>query len=136
MWSQGKNMLKYILKRGGQFSTQDSSKMLYLTVASGEQYISEVDALASSLDIMKQQVEDAILVYKHAANRNNHAGHGDANNYMSSNANGNSAASGGKYYSGRHENSFDPSVSILTRYLFYTYSCSTGTFKMHAWYLI
>ena len=128
MWSQGKSMLKYILKRGGHFTDQDPSKMLYLNVPSGEQYISEVDALASSLDIMKQQVEDSIVVYKHAMNRNNHAGHGDASNYVNSNSNGNSAANGGKYYSGGYQNSFDPAVSILSQFV-YTYSCSTDAFK-------
>ena len=109
MWNQGKSLLQYILKRGGQFSDPTNSKMFYLDVPSGTEEFSEVSALGSSLDMMKQQTEDAIVVYKHAPNKNNHAGHGDVGS-GNTHSNGNSA-NAGKYFSGHHTNSFDPAVS-------------------------
>lgn len=111
MWEQGKSMLKYILKRGGKFSDSANSKMFYLDVPTGTETFSEVSALGASLDIMKQQAEDAIVVYKHANNRNNHnnGAHGDVNG-NNANANGNSA-NNDKYFSGQHTNSYDPSIS-------------------------
>ena len=110
MWNQGKSLLKYILKRGGQFSDATNSKMFYLDVPSGTEEFSEVSVLGSSLDMMKQQAEDAIVVYKHATNRNNHAGHGDVAN-RNSHSNGNSA-NAEKYFSGQHINSFGPAVGL------------------------
>ena len=112
MWEQGKSMLKYILKRGGKFSDSENSKMFYLDVPTGTETFSEVSALGASLDIMKQQAEDAIVVYKHANNRNNHnnGAHGDVNG-NNANANGNSA-NNDKYFYGQHTNSYDPSVSF------------------------
>ena len=112
MWNQGKSLMKYILKRGGRFSDSENSKMFYLDVDGSVDGFSEVSALGSSLDIMKQQVEDAIVVYKHATNRNNH-NHGDHGDVRDNtvNANGNAQAEKEKYFSGPHPNSFDPSVS-------------------------
>ena len=118
MWNQGKSLLKYILKRGGQFSDSTNSKMFYLDVPSGTEQFSEVSALGSSLDMMKQQAEDAIVVYKHATNRNNHAGHGDVSNNSPSNGN---IANKAKYFSGQQVNSFDPAVGL--KYLFLNTVC-------------
>jgi hypothetical protein len=83
--------------------------MFYLDVPSGTEEFSEVSALGSSLDMMKQQAEDAIVVYKHATNRNNHAGHGDVVD-RNSHSNGNSG-NAEKYFSGQHINSFDPAIA-------------------------
>jgi len=111
MWEQGKSLLKYIQKRGGRFSDLENSKMFYLDVPTGTETFTEVSALGSSLDIMKQHAEDAIIVYKHANNKNNHNSgeHGDVHG-NNANANGNSA-NRDKYFSGPHTNSYDPSIS-------------------------
>jgi len=111
MWEQGKSLLKYIQKRGGRFSDLENSKMFYLDVPTGTETFTEVSALGSSLDIMKQHAEDAIIVYKHANNKNNHNSgeHGDVHG-TNANANGNSA-NRDKYFSGPHTNSYDPSIS-------------------------
>jgi len=112
MWNQGKSLLKYILKRGGKFSDSTNSQMFNLDVDGSVDGLSEVSALGSSLDIMKQQAEDAIVVYKHATNRNNHnhGDHGDAQS-NSVNSNANAQAEKEKYFSGPHANSFDPSIA-------------------------
>ena len=110
MWEQGKSLLKYGLKRGSRFSDSDNSKMFYLDVPTGTETFSEVSALGTSLDMMKQHAEDAIITYKHANNRNNH-NHGQHGDVQDNNANGNSV-NGDKYFSGPHTNSYDPSVRI------------------------
>ena len=110
MWEQGKSLLKYGLKRGSKFSDSDNSKMFYLDVPTGTETFSEVSALGTSLDMMKQHAEDAIITYKHANNRNNH-NHGQHGDVQDNNANGNSV-NGDKYFSGPHTNSYDPSVRI------------------------
>ena len=112
MWEQGKSLLKYGLKRGAKFSDSENSKMFNLDVPTGSETFSEVAALGASLDMMKQQAEDAIVAYKHANNRHNHNNgvHGDMYDDNNSNANGNSA-NREKYFSGTHTNSYDPSVS-------------------------
>ena len=111
MWNKGKQLLKYILKRGGTFSDLPNSKMFYLDVDESFEGVSEVSALGSTLDIMKQQAEDANVVYKHAINRNNHriGEHGDANNNVNTNGNN---ANKEKYFAGQSTISFDPSVSL------------------------
>ena len=111
MWDKGKQLLKYILKRGGTFSDLPNSKMFYLDVDESFEGVSEVSALGSTLDIMKQQAEDANVVYKHAINRNNHriGEHGDANNNVNTNGNN---ANKEKYFAGQTAVSFDPSVSL------------------------
>ena len=121
MWEQGKSLLKYGLKRGAKFSDSETSKMFNLDVPTGSETFSEVSALGASLDMMKQQAEDAIVAYKHANNRHNHNNgvHGDMYDDSNSNANGNSANQE-KYFSGTHTNSYDPSVSI-DFHQFYSY---------------
>ena len=111
MWEQGKSLLHYIQKRGGKFSDSVNSRMFYLDVPTGADEFSEVSALGSSLDMMKQQVEDAIIVYKHANNKNNHNSgeHGDV---RANTANAN-PANKDKYFSGAHTNSYDPGVSVM-----------------------
>ena len=106
-------MMNYILQRGGRFSDASYSKTFSLDLPSGQEEYSEVYALGSSLDMMKQEVEDAIVVYKHAANRHNHIGHGDVNVHDNNlHANGHLEQEG-IYFSGSHDNSFDPWVSML-----------------------
>ena len=118
MWNQGKSMMNYILQRGGRFSDASYSKTFSLDLPSGQEEYSEVYALGSSLDMMKQEVEDAIVVYKHAANRHNHIGHGDVNVHDNNlHANGHLEQEG-IYFSGSHDNSFDPWVSMLNLYLY------------------
>ena len=110
MWEQGKSLLKYGLKRGSRFSDPDNSKNFHLDVPTGTETFTEVSALGTSLDMMKQHAEDAIVVYKHANNKNNHhhGQHGD----VQDNANGNSDD---KFFSGTHSNSYDPSVRIILK---------------------
>jgi len=109
MWEQGKSLLKYGLKRGGTFSDQETSKYLYLDVPTGTDTFTEVSALGTALDMMKQQAEDGIVVYKHANAKNNH-NHGQHGDVQENNANGNSANQE-KFFSGPHSNSYDPSIS-------------------------
>jgi len=106
MWEQGKSLLKYGLKRGSRFSDSENSKNFHLDVPTGTETFTEVSALGTSLDMMKQHAEDAIVVYKHANSRNNHhhGQHGDTQD----NANGSSDE---KFFSGTHANSYDPSIS-------------------------
>ena len=113
MWEQGKSLLKYGLKRGSRFSDSENSKMFNLNVPTGADTFTEVAALGTSLDMMKQHAEDAIFVYKHANNRNNHhhGQHGD----VQDNANGNSNE---KFFSGTHPSSYDPAVRIILKSFF------------------
>ena len=110
MWEQGKSLLKYGLKRGSRFSDSENSKNFYLDVPTGGDTYTEVSALGTSLDMMKQHAEDLIVVYKHANNKHNHQSgrHGDTQD----NANGNSDE---KFFSGTHTNSYDPSVRIILK---------------------
>ena len=110
MWEQGKSLLKYGLKRGSRFSDSENSKNFYLDVPTGGDTYTEVSALGTSLDMMKQHAEDLIVAYKHANNKHNHQSgrHGDTQD----NANGNSDE---KFFSGTHTNSYDPSVRIILK---------------------
>nr|ADD38162.1 Ferritin light chain, oocyte isoform [Lepeophtheirus salmonis] len=64
LWDNGKDILKYVLSRGGS-----ADPNLKVTAMQMPNYQGEVLSMSASLDMMKQLMEDMRLVYKHAANK-------------------------------------------------------------------
>merc|ERR1712168_850644 len=63
MWNRGKDMMKYILKRGGQMG---SSFMVAMNETSKLDFTNEIKSFAVSLDLMKSRAKDIILASEHA----------------------------------------------------------------------
>jgi len=63
MWNRGKDMMKYILKRGGQMG---NNFKVSLAETSKLDFTNEIKSFAVSLDLMKNRVKDTILASEHA----------------------------------------------------------------------
>jgi len=63
MWARGKDMMKYITKRGGKMGAgfQVASR-----TSLGTSPVNELSSLGLSLDIFKARTEDVITAYKHS----------------------------------------------------------------------
>ena len=72
MWENGKKLLKYIVQRGGRIS--QSADGFKITDSTVNGYHGEVGALATTLDMFKQNAEDSHLVCHAAQVKKRHSG--------------------------------------------------------------
>lgn len=68
MWARGKDMVKYITKRGGKMG---SGLQIAGRANLGTNPVNELSSLGLSLDMMKARTEDVITAYKHSYSKTN-----------------------------------------------------------------
>jgi len=68
MWARGKDMMKYVLKRGGKMggSFQIPPAGTGNQIVGNVDYSNEMKALGTSLDLMKVRASDVFTAYKHS----------------------------------------------------------------------
>ena len=76
MWENGKNLMKYILQRGGRIDYDFKVPSMRLP-----NYKGEVSVLGTTLDMMKKMTEHSITSYKHAMNKYVHDGQPEKDSY-------------------------------------------------------
>lgn len=72
MWSRGKDMIKYVLKRGGKMGTgfQIPPFGANNNLIGDFDYSNEMKSLGVNLDLMKNRAEDVITAYRHSLSSN------------------------------------------------------------------
>jgi len=76
MWNKGKDMIKYVLKRGGKMGTgfqippfgEDNQRV------GDYDYSNEMKGLGVTLDLLKSRASDVITAYKHSLSSSKNAG--------------------------------------------------------------
>lgn len=68
MWTRGKDMVKYITKRGGKMG---SGFQISGRANLGSEPVNELSSLGLSLDMMKARTENIITAYKHSYSKTN-----------------------------------------------------------------
>merc|ERR1711928_16087 len=68
MWARGKDMMKYVLKRGGKMGNgfQIPPAGTGNQIVGNVDYSNEMKALGTSLDLMKVRASDVFTAYKHS----------------------------------------------------------------------
>ena len=69
MWQNGKELLKYILRRGGRVGLS-ATGFTIADISAETNVADEMSSLAMSLDMLKQRTEDAIKVHESSQKRN------------------------------------------------------------------
>merc|ERR1711973_305320 len=70
MWARGKDMMKYILQRGGKMGTGFQIPPLGAGYTLADlDYTNEMKSFGVSLDLLKSRAEDSLTAYIHAYNR-------------------------------------------------------------------
>jgi hypothetical protein len=67
MWKNGKDIMKYILERGGKMGTHFKASNVQIDSVKGE-----VESMATALDVLKKQAENAINAHKHSMGKKSH----------------------------------------------------------------
>ena len=71
MWNNGKDLLKYILKRGGRVAPNAAGfHMTNLGFQAGAEAMDELTSLGVALDMVKDRTEDSIKVHESSLKRN------------------------------------------------------------------
>jgi len=67
MWGRGKDLIKYVLKRGGKMGTGFQIPPFGTNTRIGDyDYSNEMKALGVNLDMLKERAEDVIKAYRHS----------------------------------------------------------------------
>jgi len=70
MWAKGKDMIKYVLKRGGKMGTNFQIPPLGSARQIGDfDYSTEISALGTNLDMLKARAQDVITAYRHSLSK-------------------------------------------------------------------
>jgi len=70
MWTRGKDMMKYVLQRGGKMGNGFQIPPIGAAVSLADlDYTNEMKSFGVSLDLLKSRAEDSLTAYMHAYNR-------------------------------------------------------------------